>query len=249
MQIPEEVQDPQLVPQGDVEASIIAPQNRGARRSEVINITEENKDRVSLDHMGMLRNPDGSFSMTPQFVTWSDNHEIQLERLRKIHPRKPTDLGENHPDTSNLAAGWTYSGEWALAPTLRKRGDPDYNNRREVRVEKYIDQEGNIKKAVCYGIAAENLKVWYRMEDMLEVFPQWVLPDPNPFYNGRKFNKNLKRPTQTVNDQGDQRNKSSSRRGRRRRSRDGSSSSRSENNNRGRGNYGRRGRGTSYGEK
>ena len=67
--------------------------------------------------------------------------------------------------------------------------DTDYEI---VRIEKYIDEQGNIKRAVCYATNAEGLKCWFRYEDMILSHPYWYIPNPSLFYNGKKWKPELK---------------------------------------------------------
>ena len=87
----------------------------------MVTITRENRDRVSFEHKGMIQNLDGTFSRTPQYETWRINQDIQLEKVRDVNPRKPEEVGEDHPDTSDLEIKWTHEGEWVLVPTFGER--------------------------------------------------------------------------------------------------------------------------------
>ena len=69
---------------------------------------------------------------------------------------------------------WTHVGEWAKLPTNRdeklQEGDENYEI---VRIESYIDEEGVIKKGVCYTKVATDMDVWFRHEEIMESHPHW----------------------------------------------------------------------------
>ena len=70
---------------------------------------------------------------------------------------------------------------------------PDYKDFEIVRIEKYIDVEGDIRRAVSYGKEDKDLYVWFKIEDMLESFPNWTIPNPSIFFNGKKYNPDVKK--------------------------------------------------------
>ena len=78
-------------------------------------------------------------------------------------------------------------------PSNNKEVGPDYEKHRLGRIERYIDTDGKIRKALSYGNEDTKLTVWFDLEEVLEAFPNWVIPDPGLYYNGRKFNKEAKR--------------------------------------------------------
>ena len=129
---------------------------------KVTPITENNKDRVSKAYFGLLRNEDGSVSITPQFITQCENPDIQ--RVNRYTEKPETFpmgiLRRGHAKISDLDLHWTHVGEWAKIPINRdeklKEGDDNYE---VVRIESYIDEEGAIKKG--YAILKHPQKWMY----------------------------------------------------------------------------------------
>ena len=56
---------------------------------------------------------------------------------------------------------------------------PFYKNYHIVRIEKYIDTDGIIKKAICYQKNANEFNIWFNYEDIINVFTNWVTPSPH----------------------------------------------------------------------
>merc|ERR1711913_236504 len=56
-----------------------------------------------------------------------------------------------------------------------------------VRVESYIDEEGVIRKAICYERIDLKLEVWYRYGDIQQYYPNWEIHKPSLFYNGKRW--------------------------------------------------------------
>merc|ERR1711895_371008 len=50
-----------------------------------------------------------------------------------------------------------------------------------------VDEEGVIRKAVCYGRINLQLKVWYRYGDIQQYYPNWKIYKPSLFYNGKRW--------------------------------------------------------------
>ena len=69
----------------------------------VVEIDQRNVEQVSLDHNGMLMNPDGSLTRTPQYETYLKNRETQLKRTYETTPILPEELNSvpNHPQPTN----------------------------------------------------------------------------------------------------------------------------------------------------
>ena len=169
-------------------------QNRDEGRPYVVTITQENMDKVSILHKGLIQNPDGTLSRTPQYNTWTQNPNMQLQKMYETTPGMPAEIEEwYHPETSRLDLDWSYEGEWIMIPTGRDGREPDYRNCRMGRLERYIDTDGKIRRAVSYGAEGLKLKVWFHMKDMKAAFPDWHIPHPCPYYNGKKFNKGQRR--------------------------------------------------------
>ena len=169
-------------------------QNRDEGKPHIVTITQENVDRVSILHKGLLQNLDGTLSMTPQYDTWTENTNMQLQELYVTTPGMPAEINDwYHPEPTLLNLKWSHEGEWVKIPTSRDDKGPDYKDCRMGRIEKYIDLEGKIRRAVSYGNEELKLKVWFNIEDMKAAFPDWHIPHPCPYYNGRRFNLGQRR--------------------------------------------------------
>ena len=169
-------------------------QNRDEGKPHIVTITQENVDRVSILHKGLLQNLDGTLSMTPQYDTWTENTNMQLQELYVTTPGMPAEINDwYHPEPTLLNLKWSHEGEWVKIPTSRDDKGPDYKDCRMGRIEKYIDLEGKIRRAVSYGNEELKLKVWFNIEDMKTAFPDWHIPNPCPYYNGRRFNLGQRR--------------------------------------------------------
>ena len=118
------------------------------------------------------------------------NPDIQrVTRYNSIPTEFPMTIPQGgHARISDLNLHWTHTGEWAKIPRNRdqrmKKGDNDYDI---VRVESYIDEEGQIRKAVCYTTQDTDMKVWFKFEEMMLTHPHWEIPKPSIFFNGRKW--------------------------------------------------------------
>ena len=156
---------------------------------------------VSKFHKGMIRNQDGTFSRTPQYDTWSTYNDIQLKDNYECTPKLPEEFQATpyHPEPSRLNLEWSHNGEWVLVPKTREEEGPDYKNYRIGRVERYIDTDGEIRKALSYGDEDTKLKIWYRLDEMFLAFTQWKIPEPSLHYNGRKFSTEIRRPPGSKN--------------------------------------------------
>ena len=175
-------------------------QNREEGSPLIVTITEENKSRVSNMHRGLLINRDGTLTMTPQYCTWSTNSNIQLQKLFRVAPEFPAEVNsEGHPKATRQNLVWTHEGEWILVPVDKMDKGPEYKDTLVARIEKYIDLDGNIKRAISYGDDETKLKVWFDIEEMKDAFPYWKIPNPSNFYNGKKFSSGLRRPKEAGN--------------------------------------------------
>ena len=178
-------------------------QNREKGKPYIVSITEENRNRVSKDHRGMLLNLDGTLTMTPQYWTWSLNSNIQLQNMLETMPEFPAEItNKDHPEATILHLIWTHEGEWVVVPYDKLDVGPEYKDSRIARIEKYIDLEGKIRRAVSYGEEEAKLNVWFNIEDIKTAFPNWLIPTPSPFYNGRRFNPSLRRHAKGVGNPG-----------------------------------------------
>ena len=171
-------------------------QNREEGKPYIVTITQENIDRVSIAHKGLLQNPDGTLSMTPQYDTWTSNTNMQLQKLYVTLPGLPAEIDEwYHPKATLLDLDWSHEGEWVKIPISKDDKGPEYKDCRIARIEKYIDLKGKIRRAVSYGNEETKLKVWFSIEDMKAAFSNWYIPHPCPYYNGKRFNPGHRRQT------------------------------------------------------
>ena len=73
---------------------------------------------------------------------------------------------------------------------------PTKNSYRAARVEPYIDIDGQIKQALCYGDEAEQLNTWFNLDEVLKVYSKWKMTTPSNFFNNRKFTRTARRDWQ-----------------------------------------------------
>ena len=191
----ENVQDPQVSSQKPREHRTPPGQNRKAGSPLIVSVTEANRDKVLSQFKGLIVNSDGTVTMTPQFLTWSINQSIQLQELYRTAPQLPDNVNnDGHPPPTRCNLVWTYSGEWALVPYSRHEKGPNYKETLVARVEKYIDLDGNIMRALSYGDEDTKLSVWFDLGEMLKAFPHWQLPNPSIYFNAKKFSSSAKKP-------------------------------------------------------
>ena len=98
-------------------------------------------------------------------------------------PRTP------HPEPMIWNLDWSFEGEWQMIITMIDGKETHI----PIRVEKFVDIDGNIKKAVSYGNEAEKLNVWFKLEDIKNTYKEWIPIIPNPYFNSRRFNPDTKR--------------------------------------------------------
>ena len=183
----------------------INSQKREGRSPLIVQITPENEHLVSRAHKGLIINLDGTMLRTPQYETWCKNNNVQLKLVYESIPTMPEGITEiYHPLPTYLSIGWTFDGEWVIVPSNNKEVGPEYEKHRLGRIERYIDTDGKIRKALSYGNEDIKLTVWFDLEEVLKAFPNWVIPDPGVYYNGRKFNKKAKRTPKAEKNPGDQ---------------------------------------------
>ena len=156
-------------------ASTRSTPSKGKKSVVIINITDENRDKVSTLLGGMLGNDDGSYSRTPMSETWSRNKEIQLVSRHDTAPPRPSYLDNipNHPNPSTLDCVWSFKGEWRDAPMEASGTGAQGTKTRVARIEPYVDYDGRIKKAICYGPKMGELRAWYDFEEVKKIFPNW----------------------------------------------------------------------------
>ena len=176
-------------------ASTKSTPSKGKKSVVVINITEENRDRVSILLGGMLSNSDGTYYRTPMSETWSRNKDIQLVTRHDTASQRPAYLDNipDHPNPSTLDCVWSFKGEWRDAPMEADGTGAQGTKTRVARIEPYADYDGKIKKAICYGPRMGDLKVWYDFEEVKKIFPNWDTSSESLYYNGKTYTGTLKR--------------------------------------------------------
>ena len=114
----------------------------------VVDIDQGNIELVSLEHNGMIMNPDGSLTRTKQYETYMKNKEIQLKDTYETTPIMPEELNSvpNHPQPTNQKQKWSYKGDWHEIPVNPDQEGTELEECRVVRIEPYIDIDGVIKK-------------------------------------------------------------------------------------------------------
>ena len=97
-------EDPTLPAQNGAQDETLSSQKREENSPLIVEITKENEHRVSRYHKGMLKNPDGTFTRTPQYETWNTNNEIQLRDNHESTPVMPEEvsLTPYHPKPTRM---------------------------------------------------------------------------------------------------------------------------------------------------
>ena len=161
---------------------------------EVVPITQDNIDRVSHNLMGLLKGDDGRVEVTRQFLKKCQYPEVQLVIRHKEIPEKfPIGIPKkDHPPSTDIKCGWTFQGSWHKFPVNKDaviKSDDD--NYLVVRVEPYIDEEGEIKEAVCHTKSADDMEVWFRREDFRVSHPNWEIPKIPVFFNQKVWKSDV----------------------------------------------------------
>ena len=97
----------------EITSTVVTPPRMKKGGVVVVQITEENKDRLSNIHNGCLVNEDGTLSRTPMSETWAKNKNHQMVKRYDTTPKKP-DYVESipgHPDPTDLDLDWSHEGE------------------------------------------------------------------------------------------------------------------------------------------
>ena len=164
----------------------------------VVDIDQWNMEQVSLEHNGMLVNPDGSLTRTPQYETYLKNREVQLKRSYETIPTMPEELSaiSDHPQPTSMNLVWSHRGEWQEVPVDPSQEGTDQEECRVARVEPYIDTDGKIKRALSYGDDADRLGPWFILEEIQKAYPRWKISNPSKFFNNKKFSKTARRDLQ-----------------------------------------------------
>ena len=176
-------------------ASAMSTPSKGKKSVVIIDITDENRDRVSTLLGGMLSNDNGTYSRTPMSETWTRNKEIQLVARHDSAPPRPSFLDNipEHPDPSTLNCVWSFKGEWRDAPREANGTGAQGTETRVARIEPYVDYDGRIKKAICYGPKMGELRIWFDFEEVKKVFPNWDTSQESIYYNNKTYTGTLKR--------------------------------------------------------
>ena len=161
----------------------------------VVQITDQNRGKVSIIHNGYILNDNGTLSRTPMSETWLNHRNHQMVRRHNTRPKKPEFLEdlEDHPEPTDLDLEWTHEGKWLDVPMKKDGTGAEGPDNRVGRKEPYIDHDGVIKTALCYGNEMGALKVWYKFEDVKKIFPNWVVPVPDRYYNNKRFSNTIRR--------------------------------------------------------
>ena len=173
----------------------------GARKAPpqgIVEITKENEHLISHEHHGMLLLEDGSLLRTPQYETYQKDTSVQLKKLYSVTPIMPKEMERirGHPRPTPLDLDWSFRGEWQELPEDPSQNEPTRSSYRAARVEPYIDIDGQKKHALAYGEEAEQLTVWYDLEEVLATYNRWKMPTPSNFFNGQRFRRTARRDWQ-----------------------------------------------------
>ena len=116
------------------------PMKKGEIPTVVVEINQGNRELVSIEHNGMIVNPDGTLSRTPQYETWTKNKKHQLKETYETTPRLPEYLNSipDHPPPTNLRQRWSHMGDWYEAPTNPEQEGIEFEESRVARIEPYI---------------------------------------------------------------------------------------------------------------
>ena len=142
--------------------------------------------------------------MTPQFSTWYKTEKdrddktpgLQLETKYQdwtgVHPigfPKDPKLDESwHPKPSDLKLVHSHQGEWVKVPM--ERGDhsgPNYEKYNIARLERYVDEDGVVQKAICYQKDGNELNIWFKFDEVMDVYEKWEIPTLPFYYNTKKW--------------------------------------------------------------
>ena len=175
--------------------NVMGTPSKGRKSVLIINITDENRHRVNTLLGGMLDNGNGTYSSTPMSETWKNNKEIQLINRYDSAPPKPNFLDNipGHPNPSLLNAEWSFKGEWRDAPMKADGTGEKGTATRVARIEPYVDYDGRIKRAICYGGKMGELKIWFDFEEVKKFFPNWDTSQDTVYYNNKTYSGTLKR--------------------------------------------------------
>ena len=140
---------------------------------------------------------DGSWAVPTQYLAWikvlkNKEGNIPIYQFEVIysyvgkHPYGIPSYVElaGHPQPSNLNLKYSHNGEWVKIPSNKwDPSGPNYTYFNVGRLERYLDDKGNLKIAVAYGRTKEELKSWFHYEVLREFLGNWVLPATPYWYN------------------------------------------------------------------
>ena len=59
-------------------------------------------------------------------------------------------------------------------------------------MEKYVGEDGDMKRAICYTKDDKDMHIWFRCEDMMACLSNWCFPDPSYYYNTHFYTGRLR---------------------------------------------------------
>ena len=104
------------------------------------------------------------------------------------HLRMKQDLASWHPPMSNLCLEWTLTGNWFPIPKGKNDTNTTYYNYWVVRVESYITEKGEVKRAFSYGDCNLSITIWYKVEEFMEV-ANWIIPERSQWANTKVWDR------------------------------------------------------------
>merc|ERR1711874_530823 len=57
----------------------------------------------------------------------------------------------------------------------------------------YVDEDGTIKKAICYQKDANALYILFNYEDIMDTFTNWITPTPSYYFNGKRWSSEMRK--------------------------------------------------------
>merc|ERR1711874_406088 len=132
------------------------------------------------------------------YENWTGKHPLGF-------PEDPILDQSWHPKPNKLKLFFSHNGEWVRVPVRREdTSGPDYTEFNIARLEKYIDIEGEIKKAVCYKKDNKDMNIWFDYEELKRALVNWPLPDTPYYYNTRRWNNRIRNEFNPEKEEGQQ---------------------------------------------
>ena len=164
---------------------------------------------MSKEYKGLVDNGNGTYTITKQFETWYKEEKVRDDRTPGLqmenkyenwtgkHPNGfPQDpkLDESwHPEPCDLKLQYSRNGEWVRVPINRNdNSGPGYKDYNIARLEKYVDTEGVMRKAICYKKDDKDMNIWFKFEELNNAYENWILPDPPYYYNTQRWNSKMR---------------------------------------------------------